>query len=55
MNYNSKLKEWRKLKKFSTKKKAYYAKMLRFFGYKVSDIAKKLDLTQARVYQYLKK
>ena len=26
MNYNSKLKEWRKLKKFSTKRKAYYAK-----------------------------
>jgi|TARA_R110000803_G_scaffold135999_1_gene202926 predicted transcriptional regulator len=55
MNYSSKTNKYSKLKKSTTKAKRWYAGVLRFFGVSVKDIARRLNVTPARVYQYLKK
>jgi len=54
MNWNSKTKEYTKLVKIETIATAEHCKHLKSIGHSVEDIANKLDLSKARIYEYLK-
>jgi AcrR family transcriptional regulator len=54
MNWNSKEKEHTKLVKVETIATAEHCKHLKNEGYSVADIADKLNLSKARIYEYLK-
>ena len=54
MNWNSKTKEYSKLVKVETIATAEHCKHLKSIGHSVEDIANKLDLSKARIYEYLK-
>jgi predicted transcriptional regulator YheO len=54
MNWNSKQKEHTKLVKIETIATAEHCKHLKSIGHSVADIADKLNLSKARIYEYLK-
>jgi len=54
MNWNSKEKEYTKLVRIETIATAEHCKHLKNEGYSVADIADKLNLSKARIYEYLK-
>jgi len=54
MNWNSKEKEYTKLVKIETIATAEHCKHLKSIGYSVLEIADKLNLSKARIYEYLK-
>ena len=55
MNYNSKTKKYTKVKKFKTKLKKAFARLLYFYNLSVKDIAFIIGVSPNRVYQYLKR
>ena len=54
MNWNSKEKEYTKLVKIETIATAEHCKHLKSIGHSVEEIANKLNLSKARIYEYLK-
>ena len=54
MNWNSKEKEYTKLVKIETIATAEHCKHLKNIGHSVAYIADKLNLSKARIYEYLK-
>lgn len=54
MNWNSKEKEYTKLVKIETIATAEHCKHLKNEGYSVVEIANRLNLSKARIYEYLK-
>jgi len=53
-NWNSKKKEWSPVKKKETIDKKARAIELRKQGVSIEEIAKKMDLSKSRIYEYLK-
>jgi predicted transcriptional regulator YheO len=54
MNWNSKQKEHTKLVKIETIATAEHCKHLKSIGHSVVEIANRLNLSKARIYEYLK-
>ena len=54
MNWNSKTRQYSKLVKIETIATAEHCKHLRNEGYSVGEIANRMNLTKARIYEYLK-
>jgi len=54
MNYSSVTKKYTKIRTLKIRIKGQSARLMRSFGFSVKFIAKKLDVSPSRVYQYLK-
>ena len=54
MNWNSVVKEFTKLVKEETIATAEHCKHLKSEGYSVAEIAERMNLSKARIYEYLK-
>jgi|13_taG_2_1085334.scaffolds.fasta_scaffold00645_26 transposase len=55
MNYNSITKKYTKIKNINIVLRAFYAKLLYKLGVSVKEIAFRFELSESRIYQYLKK